>query len=99
MNAAATPPATALLRVRPNPTRGATSFTLDLARGGRVGLDIFDSSGRSVRRLSRGVLVAGHHRLEWDGRDASGRRVAAGVYFARIAAGAHRETHKLTVVR
>ena len=35
----------------------------------------------------------------WDGRDASGRRAAAGVYFLRLESGGMTQTRKITVVR
>jgi hypothetical protein len=43
-------------------------------------LDIYDAAGRLVQRLS-GRLGDG---FEWDGCDAFGRRLPAGVYFHRI---------------
>jgi len=39
------------------------------------------------------------HRLAWDGADAGGRRVAAGVYFARLQAAGVSLVEKVTVVR
>jgi hypothetical protein len=41
-----------------------------------------------VRELARGGFAAGDQSLNWDGRDASGRRVAPGVYFALVRVGA-----------
>jgi uncharacterized membrane protein len=90
---------TAQLRLFPNPTRAATTFSFDLPRRAPVDLEVYDSSGRLVRRLLRGLLPAGHHGARWDGRDAAGQRVAAGVYFSRLRAGAHHETRRLVIVR
>jgi len=58
-----------------------------------------DVGGRRVRTLARGALAAGAHRLEWDGRDAAGRPVAAGVYFVRAEAGDARATRRFVRVR
>jgi hypothetical protein len=44
-------------------------------------LSIYDAAGRLVQRMS-GRLGDG---FEWDGRDADGRRLPAGVYFHRLA--------------
>jgi hypothetical protein len=37
--------------------------------------------------------------LTWDGRDSSGREVAAGVYFVRLEAAGVNETKKITLLR
>jgi hypothetical protein len=49
----------------------------------RTELLLFDVSGRLVRRLDSGVYESGYRTVTWDGRDAHGRRVAAGLYFLR----------------
>jgi flagellar hook assembly protein FlgD len=51
-----------------------------------------------VRILKSGELDAGTHTVTWDGRNASGTRVASGVYFARMRAGAGERTERLIVV-
>jgi subtilase family protein len=50
---------------------------------GRV--EFYDVSGRRVRSFAVGPAPAGS--LEWNGRDAVGNSVPAGVYFARLACG------------
>jgi flagellar hook assembly protein FlgD len=52
---------------------------------------LFDVTGRQVRRLAHGTYTAGAHDLAWDGRDASGRPMAPGVYLARLK-GTHTNT-------
>jgi hypothetical protein len=47
---------------------------------------VTDLTGRVVRRI-QGVPGAQAGTFLWDGRDASGRRVASGVYFVRSATG------------
>ena len=62
------------------------SFATSGGLGGgaaRTELLLFDVSGRLVRRLDSGVYESGHRTVTWDGRDARGGRVAAGVYFLR----------------
>jgi hypothetical protein len=68
----------------PNPTRGNTSVHFVLPADERVELVLFDVSGRQVRHLARGTFPAGAHDVVWDGRDASGRAAAPGVYLARL---------------
>jgi len=84
--------------VGPNPFREAVDLRFALAGGERVDATIHDLLGREVRVLARGArMEAGAQSLRWDGRDAAGRRVAAGVYFVRLAAGEARWTR--TVLR
>jgi len=83
----------------PNPAREGTHLHLRLAVPSRTRLEIIDLGGRAVRRLlDADPLAAGSHTLYWDGRDASGRKVAAGLYFVRLEGQAHSEVHKLTVL-
>lgn len=73
------------LRAAPNPFRTATTLSFSLAASGDVRVAIHDVTGRRVRELASARMDAGTHRLDWDGRDASGNLVPAGVYFARVA--------------
>lgn len=56
-------------------------------------LELFDGSGRLVRSWADDPLAAGG--IVWDGRDAGGRRVAPGLYLARLTAGAERATARV----
>jgi flagellar hook assembly protein FlgD len=53
----------------------------------RVRLDVLDVAGRVVRSRELGQLAAGSHALEWDGLDARGAHVGAGLYWVRVRAG------------
>jgi hypothetical protein len=68
----------------PNPTPGAVAIAFSLPRTEWVRLVVVDISGRIVRTLESGELESGPHRVTWDGRDQSGDRVRAGVYFCRL---------------
>ena len=62
------------------------AIRLELGHAQDVSVEIFDASGRLVRTLADGAREAGSHSIEWDGRDADGARVPAGVYYVRAAA-------------
>ena len=51
---------------------------------GDVDLTIYNVLGQPVRQVWAGPLVAGEHQLTWDGGDAQGQPVAAGVYLYRL---------------
>ncbi len=85
--------------VEPNPARGATFARFDLPDPARVNIAIVDVAGRTVRTLMDGrTLPAGTHRAEWDGRDGSGTRVPAGVYFYRFHANGHASVRRLAIL-
>lgn len=91
LNPGAAGPGPALLaHPWPNPAAGeATRLEFLLpARAGEAGfaLRLFDARGRLVRELAEGRWgpEAAERRVDWDGRDAAGRQVAGGVYFARL---------------
>lgn len=66
----------------PSVSSGAVEFAL--AAEGRTRLVILDAAGRKVRELVNSTLPAGEYRLRWDGCDAAGARLAAGVYVYRV---------------
>jgi hypothetical protein len=85
----------------PNPFGGSTRLTYRVpAEGGSHGVDVYDATGRVVRRLFSGARPAGDYQLVWDGRDARGSLVASGVYFVRVSpATAVSVARKLVLVR
>ena len=96
---AGAPAGLALAVARPNPFAAETRLRFALAEAGRVRLEILDPAGRRVARLVDADLAAGDHTARWDGRDASGRRSAPGVYFARLTLGARAMTRSLVFTR
>jgi hypothetical protein len=70
----------------PNPARAAMGISYGLPRPAQVELGVFDISGRLVKNLVRTRDAAGRHELRWNGRDAAGHAVGAGVYFLRLVA-------------
>jgi hypothetical protein len=78
---------TASARSVPSLFRRTTRISYNAPKTGRVELNIADESGRIVRRLSPGVQQAGHHSVQWDGRDDAGVRLPAGTYQCSVLAG------------
>lgn len=68
----------------PNPFRAETSLRFALGQSSTVGVNVYDVSGRLVRRLFRGSKATGVHSMDWNGRDDSGAAVSAGVYLVRL---------------
>jgi C1A family cysteine protease len=69
----------------PNPFRPNVHLRLSIPDpGGDAGVRVHDASGRLVRALELGTLPGGIHRTSWNGNDANGRRLPAGIYFLRV---------------
>jgi len=83
--------------IRPNPLAGRGEIRFGLPLTGTVCLSVYDISGRLVRVLVDGRLAAGMHRATWDGKDGSGRKVAAGVYTVVLDCQGERITCKLVL--
>jgi len=84
---------------RPSPALGAVDFAWTLPHAARVDLAVWSASGRCVRRLVASALApAGPGAAHWDGADAAGRRVPAGVYFVRLEAGPATRTARVTIL-
>jgi hypothetical protein len=83
------PPAfrTALGSAWPNPMNPTTriQFT-NGTENGRVVLQIFDVTGRLVRRLVDGKMTAGVHEVTWDGSLDNASAAPSGMYFYRMTA-------------
>ena len=96
---ATTPTAFALGANYPNPFNPATTIPVSVAAGaGDVDLTIYNVLGQPVRHVWNGPLAAGEHRLGWDGRDAQGQPVAAGVYLYRLQMGDHTRIRKMVKI-
>lgn len=90
---------TSIRAVVPNPSRVPPRIEYELGRPGSVNLAIYDIHGRKVRDLITQRQERGRHEVLWDGRDANGRRVAAGAYFVKLHADHELHAVKLVVLR
>jgi len=84
----------------PNPFNPMTLIRYTMLEPGPVSLGIYDLSGRLIRNLLNGEVVgSGLQEAEWQGRDETGRQVAAGVYLYRLESGAMSLTKRMTLVK
>lgn len=78
------PAALSLSRVYPNPFSSSAKIEYQLKESSPVTLSIYNQRGQLVKQLVSESKSAGTHTVSWDGRDASGRKVSSGIYFARL---------------
>lgn len=88
------------LAVWPNPLRAgqAAALRFTLPSAGRLRVAIYNTAGRRLRVLADGPRAAGAGTLRWDGRDAAGHHLPAGVYLARVESGERLATRKLVLL-
>ncbi len=65
----------------PNPTNHITNINYSLPTTENINLTIYDILGRPIRTLVSGIKTPGEYNTIWDGRDNTGNRVQAGIYF------------------
>jgi len=80
----------------PNPAARSVRLLLGLPADATGTLTLFDCRGRLVRRWE---LIGGSRLLVWQGADARGAPVPAGVYFFRLTTAGRTETRKVVWLR
>jgi hypothetical protein len=75
------------LNLAPNPFKSELSIRVEGSAKAPVRLDIFNIKGQKVQSLQTKHLTGEAAHLIWNGTDAGGRRLAAGIYFLRASGG------------
>jgi hypothetical protein len=83
----------------PNPFNAETSFRFFIGSGSRVSVDIYDVSGRLVKRLYRGIMGYGPHTLFWDATNERDDPAASGVYLCVLRANGNQQVRKVILTR
>ena len=78
---------------------GPTAISFSLNQSTPIDFSVFDIRGRLVMKYATHHLGSGEHKLIWDGKNRSGQRAAAGVYFGVIKAGSAQVSSKFTLIR
>ena len=82
----------------PNPFNPSTIIPYQLPSAGHVRLDVFNVLGQRLATLVDAERSAGTHTAQWDGTDAAGRAVGAGVYIYRLSSGGMTESRRMVLV-
>lgn len=83
----------------PNPFNSTTKIDYQLPKKTNVQLVIFDILGRNVITLVDDLLQPGYKTITWNGIDAFGNNVSAGMYFYMIQTGKNREVKKMVLLK
>ena len=82
----------------PNPFNPATIIPYELAATSPVKLEVFNTLGQRIVTLVDGNQEAGSYQAQWDGTDAAGHAVAAGLYFYRLTVDGESQTGRMVLV-
>jgi hypothetical protein len=88
-----------LYQNHPNPFNMHTVISYQLSAPSHATLQVYDIAGRLVETLVNENQEPGVYRLQWDGEDSSGKKVASGIYFYRLNAGSLNLTKKMIILR
>jgi acid phosphatase type 7 len=92
-------PGLSLVGVSPQPSRGWVELSCRLPRAGLARIGFYDAEGRRVASPAPVDRPAGEWRVRWDGRDSSGRRLPAGMYFALVEFDGERRVTRIVLTR
>ena len=81
----------------PNPFNPSTIIPYQLPVSGHVRLEVFNMLGQRLAALVDAERPAGAHTAQWDGTDAAGRAVGAGVYIYRLSSGGITESRRMVL--
>jgi hypothetical protein len=83
----------------PNPFNPSTKIEFSLPERAQVTLEIYNISGKRVKRLVDEELPSGQWSVIWDGEDDKGMEVASGIYFYRLKTSQFTQTRKMVLIR
>jgi len=83
----------------PNPFNPSTTINFTLVKPSNVQLDIFASNGQYIRSILSNNMIAGKHRVVWDGTNLEGKQVSSGVYYYHLSVDKMAKTRKMILLR
>jgi flagellar hook assembly protein FlgD len=83
----------------PNPTIQGTVITFDAKTAVTGSVRIYNIKGQCIRTLVDNQTLSGLQSIRWDGNDLNGRKVSAGIYFARINSATFNAAQKIIVLK
>lgn len=90
----------ALSQNYPNPFNPSTTIKFSVPQAEKVRLEVYDIQGNLIRSLvDYDLYQPGSYQIVWNGNDNHGRRVASGIYFAKMNAGKFHQTKKMNLVK
>lgn len=79
----------------PNPFIDRTTIKYQVPVKTKVEIDIYDVSGRHIKRIVNEVQEPGYYRAIWDGTNKNNRATGMGMYFCRMSTDNYTKTRRL----
>jgi hypothetical protein len=83
----------------PNPFNPVTQIRYTIPQLTNIQLKIYNILGQEVKTLMSSEQPAGAYRIEWDGTNSFGSRVASGIYVYKIVAGKFVQSKKMMYLK
>ncbi len=73
-----------IVRTYPNPFNPKVTFTFKIIYPATVGLNIYDLSGRQIKRINKSFYHSGKCIMNWDAKNENGNIVSTGTYIYEL---------------
>ena len=83
----------------PNPFNPNTNIDFSLSEESNVKLSVYDLSGKLIKEIINTPMREGNHSLIWDGKDANGLGVGAGVYIYNLSTDKFEQSKKMILLK
>lgn len=83
------------IQVYPNPFNGNINISLKLEKSSPLDISVYNMLGEKVATIKNGLMAAGQHNINWEGRSNAGNIVPCGVYLCRIRNGDKEQAIKM----
>ena len=92
-------PVLASVSSQPNPFAGQTAIRVELKSPASLKASVYNHRGQLVKVLADGQPSSGTVSLAWDGTDANGHVLPAGIYILRVSANGQNYNRKLVKIK
>jgi hypothetical protein len=83
----------------PNPFNPSTTIEFSIPQKAWAKMNVYNIRGQKVKNLINSEIERGHHKIVWDGRDGTNRKVSSGIYFIRLESGGKTNTRKIMLMK
>tara|TARA_B100000902_G_scaffold374535_1_gene403605 strand:+ start:679 stop:945 length:267 start_codon:yes stop_codon:yes gene_type:complete len=83
----------------PNPFNPITNIRYDLPTVSMVSIEIYNILGQRVRTLLNKTQMAGHHYIQWNGKDQYDKNMPSGVYLVKFKANNFNHQRKIMLIK
>lgn len=83
----------------PNPFNPETTISYSIPKDGKVRVSVYNLRGQKVKQLLNEHIIAGRHKVVWDGTNSHGQYVSSGLYFVKISHSNINRLHKMMLMK